>query len=168
VGFWGGRGMGVLVGVSRFGTVSASILTGPGVTLAWGSEGIFWGRAAHLHERRGTPDLALWLQAALSIVWLWFAQGFEDVSGWFVTTSWLFYGLTIAAVFVERGREKQVGSPDSGTYRTPLYPVTPVLFILATVLLIGSDLSASGWRAGAGVMIAASGFLFYELTRRNR
>jgi APA family basic amino acid/polyamine antiporter len=171
LGEWGGRALAVLVSVSTFGTVSASILTGPRVTLAMASDGLFWRRAAHVDPRRGSPDLALWLQAALSIVWLGFANGFEDVSGWFVTTSWLFYGLTIAAVFVERRRERGAppaaatadGAAAQGSYRTPLFPVTPILFILATVLLIGSDLTASGWRAGAGVMIAASGFLLYEL-----
>ena len=167
LGEWGGRALAVLVSVSTFGTVSASILTGPRVTLAMASDGLFWRRAAHVDPRRGSPDLALWLQAALSIVWLGFANGFEDVSGWFVTTSWLFYGLTIAAVFIERRRER--GAPPSadpteaGSYRTPLFPVTPILFILATVLLIGSDLTASGWRAGAGIMIAASGFVLYEI-----
>ncbi len=163
LGEWGGRALAVLVAVSTFGTVSASILTGPRVTLAMASDGLFWRRAAHLDARRGTPDLALWLQAALSIVWLWFAQGFEDVSGWFVTTSWLFYGLTIAAVFVERKREKR-GTAVSDSYRTPLYPVTPILFILSTVLLIGSDLTASGWRAAAGILIAALGFIVFEAT----
>jgi APA family basic amino acid/polyamine antiporter len=176
LGEWGGRALAVLVAVSTFGTVSASILTGPRVTLAMAGDGLFWRRAAHLDARRGTPDLALWLQAALSIVWLGCAQGFEDVSGWFVTTSWLFYGVTIAAIFVERRRERH-GERGSGTaaparstpedgYRTPLYPVTPILFILVTALLIGSDLSASGWRAGAGVFIAATGFLLFGFTRR--
>jgi len=176
LGEWGGRALAVLVSVSTFGTVSASILTGPRVTLAMASDGLFWRRAAHVDERRGTPDLALWLQAALSIIWLGFANGFEDVSGWFVTTSWLFYGLTIAAVFVERGRERRAaggdragmagGEAESGGYRTPLYPITPILFILSTVLLIGSDLTASGWRAAAGVLIAASGFVLYEIFRK--
>jgi APA family basic amino acid/polyamine antiporter len=176
LGEWGGRALAVLVSVSTFGTVSASILTGPRVTLAMASDGLFWRRAAHVDERRGTPDLALWLQAALSIIWLGFANGFEDVSGWFVTTSWLFYGLTIAAVFVERGRERRAaggdragmvaGEAESGDYRTPLYPITPILFILSTVLLIGSDLTASGWRAAAGVLIAASGFVLYEIFRK--
>ena len=177
LGEWGGRALAVLVSVSTFGTVSASILTGPRVTLAMASDGLFWRRAAHLNAKRGTPDLALWLQAALSILWLWCAQGFEDVSGWFVTTSWLFYGLTIAAIFVERGREKRAaaaangsktGGDEGGSYRAPLYPITPILFILATLLLIVSDLSASGWRAAAGILIAASGFLLYEITRRRR
>jgi len=177
LGEWGGRALAILVAVSTFGTVSASILTGPRVTLAMAADGLFWRRAAHLDPRRGTPDLALWLQAGLSIVWLWCAQGFEDVAGWFVTTSWLFYGVTIAAIFVERARERRGDGPnmDGGAgpsagngYRTPLYPLTPILFILVTVLLIGSDLSASGWRAGAGVFMAATGFLLFAFTRRQR
>ena len=58
----------------------------------------------------------------LSIAWLLAARGFEDVSGWFVTTSWLFYGLTMAATFVLRRRH---GAPRAG-YRMPLYPWLPI------------------------------------------
>jgi amino acid transporter len=165
----GGRALAVLVAVSTFGTVSASILTGPRVTLAMAADGLFWKRAAHVNARRGTPDFALWLQAALAITWLWFAGGFEDASGWFVTTSWLLYGLTIAAVFVKRRRESRGElALDAGSYRTPLYPVTPLLFILVTVALIASDLSASGWRAAAGLAIAAVGFPLFAWMRRRR
>jgi APA family basic amino acid/polyamine antiporter len=170
LGEWGGRALAVLVAVSTFGTVSASILTGPRVTLAMAADGLFWRRAAHVDPKRGSPDFALWLQAVLSITWLWFAGGFEDASGWFVTTSWLFYGLTIAAVFVKRRREAR-GEGEAhaaGAYRTPLYPVVPLLFILVTVALVVSDLSASGWRAGAGVFIAATGFVLYGFFARRR
>jgi APA family basic amino acid/polyamine antiporter len=98
-------------------------------------------------------------------VWLWFAGGFEDVSGWFVTTSWLFYGLTIAALFVQRRRERE-GRIAAPAYRTPLFPLTPLLFVLVTVAIIASDLQASGWRAWAGVAIAALGFPVYLLWKR--
>jgi hypothetical protein len=80
------------------------------------------------------------------------------VSGWFVTTSWLFYGLTIAAVFVVRRR-----APGGAGYRTPLYPATPLAFILVTLALIASDLATSQWRAMAGVLVAALGFPIYHL-----
>jgi hypothetical protein len=83
------------------------------------------------------------------------------VSGWFVTTSWLFYGLAIAALFVHRRREG--ASAPTATYRTPLYPISAGLFILVTVGLIASDLTASGWRAAAGVIIAALGFPVFLL-----
>jgi APA family basic amino acid/polyamine antiporter len=112
--------------------------------------------------KRSSPDRALWVQAALSCVWLWAARGFEDVSGWFVTTSWLFYGLTTAALFVQRRRERASGVKAS-EYRAPLYPLTAWIFILATAGIIVSDLTSSGWRAGAGVAMAALGFPVYYL-----
>jgi APA family basic amino acid/polyamine antiporter len=165
LGEWGSRALAVLVAVSTFGCVSSSVLTGPRVTLAMAADGLFWKRAAHVNERRGTPDVALWLQGALSIIWLGCARGFEDVSGWFVTTSWVFYGLTIAAVFVQRRRERE-GRLAAPLYRSPLHPWTAVLFILVTAAIIASDLSASGWRAAAGLIVAALGFPVYSLMQR--
>jgi APA family basic amino acid/polyamine antiporter len=157
LGAGGAQALAVLVAVSTFGTTNGAILTGPRVTQAMAADGLLWRRAAHVDPRRGTPDVALFIQGALAIVWLLAARGFEDVSGWFVTTSWLFYGLATAAIFVLRKRH---GVPTSG-YRTPLFPLTPLLFIAVTVLLIASDLSASGWRAWAGVGIAATGVPVY-------
>ena len=179
LGEWGGRALAVLVAVSTFGTISASILTGPRVTLAMAADGLFWSRAGHVHPRRGSPDVALWIQGVLACVWLALAErGFEDVSGWFVTTSWLFYGLAIGSLFVARKRERAGGRvrpgggsapvPDDRTddparYRTPLYPVTPWVFILVTVAIIASDLASSKWRAAAGLLVAALGFPIYHV-----
>ena len=115
-----------------------------------------------MDPKRGSPDRALWAQAVLSCLWLAASHGFEDVSGWFVTTVWLFYGVTTAALFVQRRRERAAGSRLS-EYRTPLYPLTPSVFILVTVAIIASDLTSSGWRAAAGVIIAALGFPVYAL-----
>ncbi len=165
LGDWGRKALAVLVAVSTFGTTNGAILTGPRVTQAMAADGLLWKPLAHLSERRGTPDRALWLQAVLSCVWLAAATGFEDVSGWFVTTSWLFYGVTTAAIFVQRKKEKAAGRKFSD-YRTPLYPLTPIVFILITVLIIGSDLHDQGWRAAAGVMIALTGFPIYFLFRK--
>ena len=167
VGHWGSRALAVLVAISTFGTINGSILTGPRVTLAMAADGLLWKPLAHVDVQRSSPDRALWLQAVLSGVWLWAARSFEDASGWFVTTMWLFYGITIAALFVQRRRERAAagieGAPaaERSGYRTPLYPLTPLVFILVTVAIIASDLSSSGWRAAAGVLIAATGFPVY-------
>ena len=160
LGDWGRHALAVLVAVSTFGTVNGAVLTGPRVTQAMAADGLLWSPLARLDPKRGSPALALWVQALLSCVWLGVAGGFEDVSGWFVTTSWLFYGLSIAALFVHRRHERE-GRAEPADYRTPLYPATAWLFILVTVGLIASDLTASGWRAAAGVAIAALGFPVY-------
>jgi len=167
LGHWGSRALAVLVAVSTFGTVNGAILTGPRVTLAMAADGMLWRPLAHVDPRRASPDRALWVQAALSCLWLWVARSFEDVSGWFVTTMWLFYGVTTAALFVQRHRERQAGRRLS-EYRTPLYPLTPIAFIIVTVAIIASDLSSTGLRAAAGVIIAALGFPVYFAWRRRR
>jgi len=161
-GEWGARALAVLVAVSTFGTINGAILTGPRVTQAMAADGLLWRPLARLDPARGTPALALWVQAILSCVWLWCASGFEDVSGWFVTTSWLFYALTTASLFVQRRRERAGAIPEP-EYRTPLYPLPAWLFIVATAMIIASDLHDSGWRAWAGVGMAAVGLPVYFL-----
>ncbi len=114
------------------------------------------------------------MQAALSCVWLAAAGGFEDVSGWFVTTSWLFYGVTTAALFVQRARERR-GELPAPAYRAPLHPLPAIVFLVVTAVIIWSDFSSSAPfaslaklglpvpRAMAGVLIAATGFPVYWL-----
>lgn len=160
LGEWGGRALAVLVAVSTFGTTNGAILTGPRVTQAMAADGLLWKPLAALDPRRETPALGLWIQAVLSCVWLYVAGGFDDVSGWFVTTSWLFYGITIASVFVHRRRVAR-GEIERPEYRAPGVPITPILFIVATVAIIASDLTSTGWKAWAGVAIAALGFPVY-------
>jgi len=179
LGDWGARALAVLVAVSTFGTTNGAILTGPRVTQAMAADGLLWRPLASLHPRRETPGVALWIQAVLSCVWLWAANGFEDVSGWFVTTSWLFYGVSTATIFIQRAREKR-GEHGPASYRTPLYPLTPILFLVVTAVIIYSDFSSSAPfssldklglpvpRAMAGVLIAATGFPVYWLWRARR
>jgi amino acid permease len=106
-------------------------------------------------------------------VWLR-AGGFDEVSGWFVTTSWLFYAMSTATVFVQRRREKS-GAQHPASYRTPLYPLTPIVFLVVTLLFILNDFTKGGFiphtiipRAMAGVLIAATGFPVYFLWRGRR
>ncbi len=167
LGEFGARALAVLVVVSTFGTTNGAILTGPRVTQAMAADGLLWRPLAQVHPRSGSPNFALWVQAGLSVVWLYAAGSFEDVSGWFVTTSWLFYALTTASLFVQRRRESR-GEIATPSYRTPLYPFTPIVFVLATAGIIASDLHDSGWRAAAGVIIAALGLPVYWLWKGRR
>ena len=179
LGDWGSRALAVLVAISTFGTTNGAILTGPRVTQAMAADGLLWKPLAALDPRRETPSTALWVQAVLSCVWLWAANGFEDVSGWFVTTSWLFYGVTTAALWVQRAKEKR-GELPAPAYKTPLFPLPAIVFMAVTVAIIWSDFSSSEKfaslarlglpvpRAMAGVLIAATGFPVYWLWKARR
>jgi amino acid transporter len=180
LGEWGARALAVLVAISTFGTTNGAILTGPRVTQAMAADGLLWKPLAGLDRKRATPSLALWIQAILSCLWLKVASGFDDVSGWFVTTSWLFYGVTMAALFVYRRHEAR-GRIAAPSYRAPLFPLPAIVFILVTLVIIYSDFSSSTPlafpglagpvadllglvpRAGLGVAIALLGFPVYWL-----
>jgi basic amino acid/polyamine antiporter, APA family len=171
VGDWGARALAVLVAVSTFGTTNGAILTGPRVTQAMAADGLLWKPLAALDPRRETPSTALWIQAVLSCVWLYAANGFEDISGWFVTTSWVFYGITTAALWSQRAKEKR-GELPAPSYKTPLFPLPAIVFLVVTAVIIYSDFSSSPkfegtWipRAMAGLLIAATGFPVYWLWR---
>ena len=174
LGDWGARALAVLVAVSTFGAMNGSILTGPRVTQAAAADGLLWKPLAALHPKRSSPSTALWIQAVLSCLWLWAANGFEDVSGWFVTTSWFFYGVTTACIFVQRAKEAR-GQLPRASYRTPLHPLPAIVFLLVTAVIIYSDFTSSEPfkgtiipRAMAGVLIAATGFPVYYLWRGRR
>jgi len=174
VGDWGARALAVLVAISTFGTTNGAVLTGPRVTQAMAADGLLWRPLAALDPKRGTPATALVVQAVLSCVWLWAANGFEDVSGWFVTTSWLFYGVTTAALFVQR-RKVARGEMPVPSYLAPLFPLPAIVFLAVTAVIIWSDFSSSAPfaslarlglpvpRAMAGALIAATGFPVYWL-----
>src|SRR5262245_11003752 len=174
MGDWGARALAVLVAISTFGTTNGAILTGPRVTQAMAADGLLWKPLAGLHPRRHSPSFALWVQGALSCAWLWAAGGFEDVSGWFVTTSWTFYAVTTACLFVERAREAR-GELAPASYRAPFHPWPAVVFLAVTAVIIWSDFSSSPKfeatfipRAMAGLLIAATGFPVYWLWRGRR
>jgi len=47
---------------------------------------------------------------------------------------WIFYGLAAAAIFLLRSASRGRALP----YRVPGYPVTPLLFVLAAVAIVGN------------------------------
>ncbi len=70
--------------------------------------------------------------------------------------------MTIASVFVLRRKLPDQPRP----YRTWGYPVTPALYIAASLLLIGSMLRDVPLESIAGLGIIAAGLPFYFLTSR--
>jgi amino acid transporter len=127
--------------LSTFGTLNATLLTAPRVFFAMADDGLFFRRVAAVHPRYGTPYVAILLASALGVVFV-LLRTFEQLADTFVTAIVPFYALAVAAVFVLRRRPGY-----DPPFRTPLYPVVPILFILATLFLLGNAIvdSTSRW-----------------------
>ena len=125
-----------LVCVSTFGTMNGGTMCYPRIFYAMAEDRLFFRGIAAVHPRFGTPHAAVVLTAALAIGYLW-VQTFEQLIEAFIIGVLPFWALGAGAVIVMRRRRPDHPRP----YRTPGYPVVPILFIVATVSLVLNSLA---------------------------
>jgi amino acid transporter len=150
----------ITVMLSTFGTLNATLLTAPRVFFAMADDGLFFRRVASVHPRFNTPYVSILLASALGVVFV-LLRTFEQLADIFVTAIVPFYALAVAAVFVLRKRADY-----DPPFRTPGYPVVPLLFILATLFLLGNAIidPSSRWGTLAVLGIILVGIPVYYLT----
>ncbi|HUD71220.1 MAG TPA: amino acid permease, partial [Dongiaceae bacterium] len=133
----GARAVGALILVSALGFLSVIILTGPRLYYAMARDGLFPRRAGTLHPRWRTPVVMLCVQAAVSIVLL-ATNSYDQLLSYVVFADWLFFGLTVAAIFVLRRRPAGV----EGLVAMPGHPFTTLLFVaVAAGIVLNSFLA---------------------------
>jgi basic amino acid/polyamine antiporter, APA family len=133
----GARFVGALIVVSALGFLSVIILTAPRLYYAMARDGLFPRRAGTLHPRWRTPVFMLWFQAAVSIVLL-ATNTYDQLLSFVVFADWLFFGLTVAAIFVLRRRQDGV----EGLVAMPGHPVTTLIFVaVAAGIVVNSFLA---------------------------
>jgi len=135
VGDTGARLVSVAVMVAALGTLNGSMMTGPRIFFAMADDGLFFRQIASVHPRFKTPHVAISLAAALAIAFV-MMRSFEQLADTFVLAIWPFYAGGVAAVYTLRRSRPEMPRP----YKTLGYPVTPALFILAAVFLLGNAL----------------------------
>lgn len=122
----------VAVMVSTFGTLNGSVMTGSRILFAMAADGLLFKPIARVDKRFQTPGVAIALGAVLGVVFVLLGT-FEQLADTFVTAIVPFYALAVAAIFVLRRRPGY-----QPPFRVPGYPVVPVIFIVATILLLGN------------------------------
>lgn len=132
----GVRFVSIAVMIAAFGTLNGSMMTGPRIFFAMADEGLFFKKVAAVHPRFKTPYVAILLAAVLAIIFV-SVRTFEQLADTFVLAIWPFYAGGIAAIYVLRRRRPDLPRP----YRTWGYPFTPLLFLVATLFLLGSALA---------------------------
>lgn len=145
--------------LSTLGTLNGSILTNPRVFFAMAADGLLFRKVAAVHPRYQTPYVAIALTAVLGIVFV-LMRTFEQLADTFVTAILPFYALGVASIFVFRKRGY------SPPFRAPLYPVAPILFVIATLYLLINALidDASRWPTLAIFGIIILGIPVYYVT----
>jgi amino acid transporter len=122
--------VGITVMLSTFGSLNSTMLANPRVFFAMAEDGLFFKPMAAVHPRFKTPVNAIALACLLGVTFV-LLRKFEDLADAFVTAILPFYILGVAAIFTLRRRPGYAPA-----FRTPGYPIVPILFILATLYLL--------------------------------
>jgi APA family basic amino acid/polyamine antiporter len=161
----GPRGAGLIaagIAFSSFGFLNLVILVTPRVFQAMAADGVFLPRLARLHPVYQTPADAILLQAGWAIL-LILSGSFAQLVDYVTFGDWIFFGLTVAGLFVYRRRDR--GAPATG-FRTPGYPFTPALFVLAAAYVVASAIAANPRNAALGSVLIALGVPVYAYWAR--
>ncbi len=137
---------------STVGFLSMVILMSARVYQAMAADGLFFRSMATLHPRTRTPVAALLAQGAVALALL-LTGTYGQLLDYVVFADWIFFGSTAAALFVLRARDDRDGVRP--TVRTPLHPLSTLVFIAAAVyVVIGSVISNPGNAARGAALLA--------------
>ncbi|MBA4160465.1 MAG: amino acid permease [Gemmatimonadetes bacterium] len=161
---FGGVGAGLvaaLVMLSTFGALNGTTMTGPRVFYAMALDDLFFRRIAAVHPRYGTPHSAIVLAAGLGIAYV-SVRTFEQLAEAFILGVWPFYALAVGAVFLLRRQRPDLPR----AYRTVGYPIVPLVFLLASLAMLGDALVRRPGSTLLGFGIILSGIPVYYLWQR--
>ena len=147
--------MAIALMVSSFGAQHASQLAGTRIPYAMARDGLYF-RGFDRLSASGVPRRSVLLQGAAAAVLVVIGR-YDTLTDAAMVGSWIFFGLTGAALFVLRRREPDAPRP----YRAFGYPLVPALFLLVTAAILLNTFVATPHQAVQSVAILLLGLPFY-------
>ncbi|HEV8112749.1 MAG TPA: amino acid permease [Planctomycetota bacterium] len=158
----GGEVLRTAMAISALGVAIVTIMATPWLYVAMARERLFFTRFADVHPRTGAPIAALVFQGVVTLgYWSW---GHADVLvNSVVFVEWIFHALVAVALLRLRATRPDLPRP----FRSPFYPLAPVLYVLfATGLVLGTLLQANVRDTAIGLSVLAVGAIVYRPWRR--
>jgi APA family basic amino acid/polyamine antiporter len=150
-----------LILCSIFGALNGNILGGARVLYAMARDGVFFTAVGRVHSRYETPALALVIQGVWAAV-LATSGTYEQLYTYVIFTAWVFYAGAILAVVLLRRRLPHLERP----YRVWGYPVLPVAFSAAALIIVANTLFRSPRESIAGLALVLAGVPIFFAWRR--
>ena len=178
---WGGGGawlLGIVVVAAALSTLNATIFTGARTNYALGCDYVVFGALGRWHDGVSSPVNALLVQGAIALTLVLLGSltpdGFQTMVAYTAPAFWLFFLLTGISLFLLR-RQRDAAARTTGasdSFRVPLYPLTPLLFVGACGWMLYSSfkyamsLDPGSIGAMVGIAMLASGVPVLMWARR--
>jgi APA family basic amino acid/polyamine antiporter len=154
------RWVAALVVISTFGAVNGIILVGPRVYYSMARDGLLFGWLGRVHPSFRTPHLALVVQAVVASA-LAATNTYGALFSRVVYTEWIFFAGMAWGLMRLRRRASYRPS-----YRVPLYPALPMLFIVVSLVIVVTQVAAAPIDSVVGIGIVLAGLPVYFLWSR--
>ena len=157
----GAAALSMVVLLSIVGAINGCILTGARIPFAQARDGLFFASFGKIHPRFETPAFAIAMQALWTCL-LIVTGSYASLSSYTIISAWIFYTLSVAAVWVLRRKKPDAPRP----YRMLGYPVTLWLFLAVSVWFLVDALINQPQVSLIALALAAAGIPAYLLWRR--
>jgi len=148
--------------ISMLVTLNGTIMSGARVPFAVARDGYFFHALTEVHPKFHTPSVAIVVQAALSIILLLVGGNFRQLFSLAIFAEWLFYMIAGSTIFVFRWKEPHTVRP----YRVFGYPIIPILFVLASAVLLYYTFTDNLRNSALGSAVILAGVpVFYAFAR---
>ena len=155
-GLQAGRYVSSAIALGLLSVLSAMIMAGPRVYYAMSRDGLFFSALGRVRPERGTPGGSIFLQAAIA-VFMVITASFESLLVFIGFTLSLCAMVTVVGMMRLRFQNPTGLRP----FKTPGYPVTPVLFILGNLWIIYFTLKSRPLCALSGLGTIGLGLLLF-------
>ena len=145
-----------LIVVTTFNCTNSTILTSARMMYAMARDKLFFYKAANVHPKYNTPDIALFIQAFWAIA-LVFSGSFDQLTDMLIFASFIFYGSTALGVIILRVKHPEY----ERKYKVIGYPFVPGLFLLFCAALFVITILNKPYEAIWGLSLIAIGFPVY-------
>src|SRR3978361_1901681 len=102
-----------------------------------------------------TPVWAL-VAECIVVLLLLISGTYGQLLDYVVFADWIFFGATAATLFVWRRRDLRAGAPRP-TFLPPSHPISPLIFIAASVYVVIGSVASNPGNAVRGVLLLALG-----------
>src|SRR5690606_35720786 len=157
----GGMVFAAAVSVSVIGTLFAYIIASPRAYYAMAGDGVFVAAVGRPHPGVGTPHLATMIQVGLASL-LILSGTCDQMLSYFFFVGIVFAGIAVAGMFRLRRRGEHSG------YHAPLYPFTPIVFLLMTAVVLFFVGMRSPVETLIGAAVVLAGIPVYHLVFKPR
>ena len=160
----------VLLFLSVLAYVNVSLLSNPRVMYAMSEDGVLPKVFQQRSVSKGVYKVALTVFALLAMVVVFFAGTFSRILSFSIFLDSFGMVTSAATIFILRKRTKNLDG--TGIYKMRLFPLMPVLFIMAYVFVCGSivmdDIHKHTYIALTGIAVLAVSLLLYFIVIKSK